>query len=122
MPGRSTTDAILIKLEKHREDQKDIIVIFIDLNKAYDRVPRDDIWRCMRERSVPEKYVSLIEDMRRGCQTKMSSASGESGCFNMDVRMRQGSVPHTRGCTNRGDEERSARINYVCGRQCNLWR
>ena len=57
MPGRSTTDAIFIlkqTIEKHREGQKDIRVTFIDIEKAYDRVPREEIWRCMRERNVPE--------------------------------------------------------------------
>ena len=87
MPGRSTTDAIFIlkqTIDKHRERQKDIIVTFIDLEKAYDRVPREEIWRCMKERNVPEKYVKLIQDMYRGCQTKVRSAAGESGSFNVD--------------------------------------
>ena len=43
----------------------DIRVTFIDSEKAYDRVPREEIWRCMRERNVPEKYVKLIQDMLR---------------------------------------------------------
>ena len=34
---------------------------------------------------VPEKYVKLIEDMYRGCQTKVRSAAGERGSFNVDV-------------------------------------
>ena len=95
MPGRSTTDAIIIlkqTIEKHREGHKDIIVTFIDLEKAYDRVPREEIWRCMRERNVPEKYVKLIQDMYRGCQTKVRSAAGESGSFNVDVGLHQGSA------------------------------
>ena len=45
----------------------------------------------MRERNVPEKYVKLIQDMYRGCQTKVRSAAGESGSFNVDVGLHQGS-------------------------------
>ena len=66
MPGRSTTDAIFIlkqTIEQYREGQKDICVTFIDLEKAYDRVPMEEIWRTMRERLVPEKYVKLVQDM-----------------------------------------------------------
>ena len=95
MSGRSTTDAICIlkqTIEKHREGQKDIIVTFIDIEKAYDRVPREEIWRCMRERNVPEKYVKLIQDMYRGCQTKVRRAAGESGSFKVDVGLHQGSA------------------------------
>ena len=60
MPGRSTTDAIFIlkqTIEKHREGQKNIIVTFIDLEKAYDRIPRAEIWRCSRERNVLENSI-----------------------------------------------------------------
>ena len=42
MPGRSTTDAIFIlkqTIEQYREGHNDICVIFIDLEKAYDRAP-----------------------------------------------------------------------------------
>ena len=42
MPGRSTTDAIFglrMLLEKWREGQKTVHCAFIDLKKAYDRIP-----------------------------------------------------------------------------------
>ena len=35
-------------------------MVFIDLEKAYDRVPRQEVWRCMREKGVPEKYVMIV--------------------------------------------------------------
>ena len=66
MPGRSTTDATFIlkqTIEQYREGQKDICVTFIDLEKAYDRVPREEIWRSMRERLVPENYVKLCHEL-----------------------------------------------------------
>ena len=95
MPERSTTDAIFIHkqtIEKHREGQKDIRVTFRDIEKAYDWVPRVGIWRYMKERNIPDKYVKLIQDMYRGCQTKVCSAAGESGSFDVDVGLHQGSA------------------------------
>ena len=66
MPGRGTVDAIFAlrqMMEKHRKKQKGLLMVFIDLEKAYDRVPRQEVWRCMREKRVPEKYIRIIQDM-----------------------------------------------------------
>ena len=130
MPERSTTDAIFIlkqTIEKHREGQKDIRVSFIDLEKACDRVPREDICRCMRERKVPEKYVKLIQDMYRGYQTKVQCSRRkrqlQCGCVVAPrICLEPIPIPHTHGCTDRRGEERSTRIHDVCGRHCTLWR
>ena len=31
---------------------------FIDFEKAYDRIPQQEVRRCLRERGVPEKICS----------------------------------------------------------------
>ena len=42
-------------MEKHREIQP----VFIDLEN--DRVPRQEVWLCLREQGVSEQYVRLVK-------------------------------------------------------------
>ena len=38
-------------------------MVFIDLEKAYDSVPRSLIWDSLESGGVPGKYVDLVKDM-----------------------------------------------------------
>ena len=123
MPGRSTTDAIFIlkqTIEKHREGQKNIRVTFIDLEKAYHSIPREEIWRSSRERNVPEKYIRLIQDMYQGCKTVVRSAAGESNSFGGGGRttprfiLKPIPVLTPDGCVDTGCEKGRTWINDVC--------
>ena len=72
MPGRGTTAAICAvrqRMEKDREKQKGLHMVVIDLEKAYDRVPRQEVWRCMMEKGVPERYVVIVQDMYEGARS-----------------------------------------------------
>ena len=61
---------------KHREMQKELHMVFIDLEKAYDRVPRQEVWRCLREQDVPEKYVRLVKDTYEDARTEVKTSIG----------------------------------------------
>ena len=95
MKGRGTTDEIFCLrqlMEKFREKQRDLNMVFIDLEKAYDRVPRQEIWRSLKEKMVPEKYVRMIQEMYRNAYTRVSSSVGETEGFEVKVGLHQGSA------------------------------
>ncbi|KAI5606596.1 hypothetical protein C0J50_2095 [Silurus asotus] len=77
MPRKSTTDAIFalrMLMEKYREGQKELHCVFVDLEKAYDRVPREELWYCMRKSGVSEKYVRVVQDMYEDSVTAVKCA------------------------------------------------
>ena len=90
MPGRGTTDAIFA-VRQLMEKQKELHMVFIDLEKAYDRVPRQEVWRCMREKGVPEKYVTIVQDMYEGARTRVKSSVGLTDMITVGVGLHQGS-------------------------------
>ncbi|KAK3569500.1 hypothetical protein QTP86_031667 [Hemibagrus guttatus] len=95
MPRKSTTDAIFalrILMEKYRDGQRELHCVFVDLEKAYDRVPREELWYCMRKSGVAEKYVRVVQDMYERSRTVMRCAVGQTKEFKVEVGLHQGSA------------------------------
>ena len=92
MPGKSTTDAIFclrILLEKWNEGQKAVHCAFIDLEKAYDRVPRQELWECLRLAETSECFLRITKDMYDGSTTTVRSAAGLTEEFKVGVELHQ---------------------------------
>ena len=95
MPGKSTTDALFalrVLMEKYREGQKELHCVFVDLEKAYDKVPREEVWYCMRKSGLAEKYVRIVQDMYDGSTTAVRCAVGVTVGFEVKVGLHQGSA------------------------------
>ena len=95
MPGRSTTDAIFclrMLLEKWTEEQKAVHSAYIDLEKAYDRVPKEELWECLWLAETSECYIKIIQDMCDRATTTVRSAAGLTKEFKVGVRLHQGSA------------------------------
>ncbi|KAK3516372.1 hypothetical protein QTP70_009934 [Hemibagrus guttatus] len=75
------------KREEHRVTYKSG-----DLEKAYDRVPREELWYCMRKSGVAEKYVRVVQDMYERSRTVVRCAVGQTEEFKVEVALHQGSA------------------------------
>ncbi|KAK3523486.1 hypothetical protein QTP86_033978, partial [Hemibagrus guttatus] len=66
--------------------------VFVDLEKAYDRVPREELWYCMRKSGVAEKYVRVVQDMYERSRTVVRCAVGQTEEFKVEVGLHKGSA------------------------------
>ena len=60
MPGKSTTDALFalrVLMVKYREGQKELHCVFVDLEKAYDKVLHEKVWIGREVRENSTRYV-----------------------------------------------------------------
>ncbi|GJR38233.1 ataxia telangiectasia mutated family protein [Tanacetum coccineum] len=95
MPGRSSVEAIhLIKslMEKYRERQRNLHMAFLDLEKAYDSVPQELIWKILVDKGTPRRYIRVIRDMYDGAKTRVRTSIGNTEFFPVEVGLHQGSA------------------------------
>ena len=94
-PGRSATDQIFTLkqiFEKSWEYGKDLFACFVDLEKAYDRVPWDKLWKVLQEYGVNGQLLCAIKSFY--CRPKLCvRVNGkQSKPFHVGVGLRQGCV------------------------------
>lgn len=64
MPGRGTTDAVLIVRqvqEVYIKKNRNMLFVFIDIEKAFDRLPRKVLWCALQKVRIPEWIVRVIQ-------------------------------------------------------------
>jgi len=79
MKGKGTTDAIFTVIqmqEKFRVKGKKLYFGFVDLEKAFDRVPREVIRWAVCKLGVEEWLVSAVMSVYTGAKTVYGNSSG----------------------------------------------
>ena len=81
--------------EKYLAANKRLYMAFIDLEKAFDRVPRKVIWWALRKLGVDEWIVRLVQGMYSNARSRVCIGEGYSEKFEVKVGVHQGSVLST---------------------------
>ena len=101
VPGRGTTDATFIirQLQEKFLSRKDfngknltLFFAFVDLEKAFDHVPRKVLWWAMRKVGFEEWIVRLVQAMCNNARSRVRVGSEYSEEFEVGVGVHQGSV------------------------------
>lgn len=92
-PGRNTQDHIFtIKqiIEKKQPQNKNIFLAFIDLQKAFDTVPRGKVWKGLREKGINNKIIKVIQDLYKNNTNYIINNNMKSEGFKTEMGLRQG--------------------------------
>ena len=78
--------------EKSWENAKDVFACFADLEKAYDRVPRDKLRRVLQEYGIDGHLLMAIKSLYCQLEVCVCVNGKQSKSFHMGVDLRQGCV------------------------------
>ena len=99
MPGKSTTDALFalsVLMEKYREDQEELHCVFVDLEKAYDKVLHENVWRVPARVKGKVYKVAVRPAMLYGLETVALTKRQEAEMEVAELKMLRFSLGVTR--------------------------
>ena len=77
-------------VEKAREQGESLYVLFIDLRKAYDSVPRQALWKVLEKYGVPEKMLNVVKSFHEGMHAEVRVGLTVTDRFETWNGLRQG--------------------------------
>ena len=91
--NRGTVDMIFAARhiqEKCIEQNKGLFAVFIELNKAFDSVPREALWLVLEKQGVPKKFLSVLRQFHSGMTGRVCANGAFSDSFGIDTGVKQG--------------------------------
>jgi Reverse transcriptase (RNA-dependent DNA polymerase) len=79
-------------MKRYREQKKYLHMIFIDLEKMYDKIPRNIMCWALEKKRIPTKYVTLIKDMYINIVICVRAYDDEFDTFSIKIELHQGSA------------------------------
>ena len=94
IPGMGTVDAIFIveRLQEEYQKDKKLHIGFVDMEKAFDRVPRKVMEWAMKKKGLSEVMVGEVMSLYDGVRTRVRVGSTCLDEFEVKVGVHQGSV------------------------------
>ena len=81
-------------LQKLREYDKDLLACFVDLEKVYDRVPRDKLWKVLQDYGVDDQLLRAIKSFYCQPEVCVRVTGKQSKPFHVELNCKKGVFCH----------------------------
>ena len=79
-------------IENHRKENKDLYICYIDIEKAYDKVDREVLFKVLEKVGLPVKVINIIRSLYRDTKALYSLGEFETDWVDIKNGVRQGCV------------------------------
>ena len=94
-PGRSCSDHIFTlrqTLEQSKEWNASLYANFVDMEKAFDSIHRDTLWRILHYNGVPQKLVNIVKMMYNNFSSQVICNNELTDTFEVTTGVKQGCI------------------------------
>src|ERR1700712_5013063 len=86
------SNTIRLIVEQSLEFQSPLYLVFVDFEKAFDRIDREAIWNTLAKRNIPAKIIRLIRALYENASCSVLHCGKLSDKFTVETGVRQGCV------------------------------
>lgn len=93
--GRGCIDqsnTLRLVIEQSTEYQAPLYMVFVDFEKAFDRIDRNAIWNSLARRGIPVKLIRLIRALYEEAECSVLHNGQVSEAFTVNAGVRQGCI------------------------------